>query len=245
MLLLSLVALCCPQSLRAVEKSNGDMAYKKGNYQQAIADYQNLLRNGESADVYYNLGNAYYRSDSLAQAILAYERAYRLAPGDADISFNLQFARSKTIDKLTPKSEVVFAKWYRSVVNFTSVDHWANVGIVAVVLVLVLMLVYLFAPQMLLRKVGFFGAATLLVVFALSQLFAWSQTRQLLHDDGAIIMAPTVTVRKTPVGNSQEAFVLHEGTRVKITDESIKQWYGIVLPDGREGWIQADMLAKI
>ncbi len=237
--------LLMPGLAMAADQSNGDMAYKKGNYQQAIADYQAVLKKGVSAEVYYNLGNAYYRSDSLAQAILAYERAYKLSPGDEDINFNLQFARSKTIDKLVPESEVIFVKWYRSVVNFTSADTWAKAGIAAIIVALVLMLVYLFASPLILRKIGFYGSATLLLFFVVSQFFAWSQTKNLLNDDGAIIMVPTVSVKKTPVANSQDAFVLHEGTRVKVTDTSIKQWLGITLSDGREGWIPADRLTMI
>ncbi len=242
---LAVLMLLLPALSWAVDKSNGDIAYKKGNYQQAIADYQSVLAKGVSAELYYNLGNAYYRSDSLAQAILAYERAYKLSPGDGDINFNLQYARSKTIDKLVPESEVIFVKWYHSVVNFTNADTWAKTGVVAIILALVLMLVYLFAAPLTLRKVGFYGSAALLLVFALSQFFAWDQREHLQHDDGAIIMVPTVSVKKTPVANSQDAFVLHEGTKVKVTDTSIKQWMGIALSDGREGWIPADRLTMI
>ncbi len=242
---LAILMLLLPALTITADKRNGDIAYKKGNYQQAIADYQSVLAKGVSAELYYNLGNAYYRSDSLAQAILAYERAYKLSPGDGDINFNLQFARSKTIDKIVPESEVIFVKWYHSVVNFTSADTWAKTGVVAIILALVLMLIYLFAAPLTLRKVGFYGSAALLVVFVLSQYFAWDQKRHLLHDDGAIIMVPTVSVKKTPVANSQDAFVLHEGTRVKVTDTSIKQWMGITLSDGREGWIPADRLTMI
>ena len=87
-------------SVNAVTKENGDMEYQKGNYQQAIKDYQEVLKEGVSAEVYYNLGNAYFRSDNLTQAILAYERARILSPGDDDINFNLEFARSKTIQEM-------------------------------------------------------------------------------------------------------------------------------------------------
>jgi tetratricopeptide (TPR) repeat protein len=89
-------------------KALGDEAYGKGNYQQAINDYEQLLKQGVSAEVYYNLGNAYYRSENITKAIINYERALLLSPGDEDIRFNLQLARSKTIDKITPESEMFF-----------------------------------------------------------------------------------------------------------------------------------------
>ncbi|MBM6993310.1 MAG: tetratricopeptide repeat protein [Prevotella sp.] len=245
MLLLLFMLLQMPFAASAITKQDADKAYQSGNYQQAIIDYQSLLKTGISADIYYNLGNAYYRSDSLSQAILAYERALRLSPGDKDISFNLQFARSKTIDKLLPQDDVVFTTWYHSVVNLTSADTWAWVSIVTIVLALILMLVYLFAPQIVLRKIGFFGGMFFLLIFALSNLFAWTQKRILLEQEGAIIIAPSVNVKKTPVQNSADAFILHEGTRVDVTDNSMKQWKGVRLSDGREGWIPADQLEMI
>ncbi len=245
MLLLLFTLLLLPFEASAITKNDADVAYKSGNYQQAIVDYHSLLKTGISADLYYNLGNAYYRSDSLSQAILAYERAARLSPGDKDIRFNLQFARSKTIDKLLPQDDVVFTTWYRSLVNMTSTDNWAVLSIVTIVLALILMLVYLFAPQILLRKIGFFGGLLFLIIFGLSNLFAWTQKRNLQEEKGAIIIAPSVNVKKTPVQNSTDAFILHEGTRVDVTDSSLKQWRGIKLSDGREGWILADQIEMI
>ncbi len=243
LLVLAWVLLPLPSS--ALTKDNGDAAYKKGNFQQAITDYKGLLRNSVSPEIYYNLGNAYFRSDSLAQAILAYERAHRLSPGDKDINFNLQFARSKTIDKIVPQSEVVFATWYRSLINLTSADTWATISIIAITLALILMLVYLFGPQMTLRKVGFFGAATFLLVFALTTLFAWSQHEAITNDTGAIVISPSISVKKTPVQNAADAFVLHEGTRVEVSDSSMAGWCGVQLSDGREGWIPSRNLEKI
>lgn len=237
--------LCAPLGASAITKNDADTAYQRGNYQQAIADYQLLLKQKKSADLYYNLGNAYYRSDSIKMAILAYERAALLSPGDPDIRFNLQFARSKTIDKLTPESEVVFATWYRSLVNTASADVWAIISIVSVSLALVLMLVYLFVSRMALRKVGFFGAAFFIVAFGLATLFAWTQHNNFTNRSGAIVMAPSVSVKKTPVQNGEDAFVLHEGTRVDVTDRSMKDWRGIRLADGREGWIPTKQIEMI
>ena len=243
--LLLLVLALLPYVATAATKANGDLAYQRGNYQVAIADYRSLLKKGVSADLYYNLGNAYYRTDSLAQAILCYERAYELAPGDDDIRFNLQFARSKTIDKITPESEMFFVTWYRGLVNFTGVDQWAKTALVAIFLALILVLVYLFSSSLLRRKVAFFSAIVLLVVFLAANLFAYQQKQTFEHSAGAIVMASSVNIKKTPVANSSDAFVLHEGTRVEITDRSIKGWVGIHLADGRDGWMNPRALEEI
>lgn len=244
-LLLLAFFLLSSMSVHAIIKQNADDEYKKGNYQQAITDYEELLKDGASAELYYNLGNAYFRTDNITKALLAYERAHLLSPGDDDINFNLQFARSRTIDKITPQSEMFFVTWYHSLVNFTSVDKWARTAIISIVLVLLLVLLYLFSPNINLRKVGFFGAIVFLVLFLLSNLFAYQQKKSLVNRCGAIVIAPTVNVKKTPSASSNDSFVIHEGTRVDITDKSIKGWRNVTVADGREGWVLERQIEEI
>ena len=242
-----LLAMICfgGTSAKAVTKNNADTEYQKGNYQQAIRDYEEILKNGESAEIYFNLGNAYYRTDNITKAVLNYERARLLSPGDDDINFNLQFARSKTIDKITPQSEMFFVTWYKSLVNFTSVDNWAKTGILCIVMALLLVLLYLFGPQLMLRKIGFFGGLAFFVIFLLSNLFAFQQKQALDNRTGAIIMAPSVNIKKTPAKNSTDQFVLHEGTRVDIIDKGMTDWRCIRVGDGREGWIETKAIEEI
>lgn len=242
-----LLAMICfgGTSAKAVTKNNADTEYQKGNYQQAIRDYEEILKNGESAEIYFNLGNAYYRTDNITKAVLNYERARLLSPGDDDINFNLQFARSKTIDKITPESEMFFVTWYKSLVNFTSVDNWAKTGILCIVLALLLVLLYLFGPQLMLRKIGFFGGLAFFVIFLLSNLFAFQQKQALDNRTGAIIISPSVNIKKTPAKNSADQFVLHEGTRVDIIDKGMTDWRCIRVGDGREGWIETKAIEEI
>lgn len=243
---LLLVMICFGgTSAKAVTKNNADTEYQKGNYQQAIRDYEEILKNGESAEIYFNLGNAYYRTDNITKAVLNYERARLLSPGDDDINFNLQFARSKTIDKITPQSEMFFVTWYKSLVNFTSVDNWAKTGILCIVMALLLVLLYLFGPQLMLRKIGFFGGLAFFVIFLLSNLFAFQQKQALDNRTGAIIISPSVNIKKTPAKNSADQFVLHEGTRVDIIDKGMTDWRCIRVGDGREGWIETKAIEEI
>ena len=242
-----LLAMICfgGTSAKAVTKNNADTEYQKGNYQQAIRDYEEILKNGESAEIYFNLGKAYYRTDNITKAVLNYERARLLSPGDDDINFNLQFARSKTIDKITPESEMFFITWYKSLVNFTSVDNWAKTGILCIVMALLLVLLYLFGPQLMLRKIGFFGGLAFFVIFLLSNLFAFQQKQALDNRTGAIIISPSVNIKKTPAKNSADQFVLHEGTRVDIIDKGMTDWRCIRVGDGREGWIETKAIEEI
>ena len=244
--MLALLFLLLAMPAGAVSKQEADEAYKKGQYQLAIKHYQQLLsEGGYSAEIYYNLGNAYFRTDNITQAMLSYERARLLAPGDQDIRFNLEFARSKTIDKIAPQSEMFFVTWYHSLVNLFSVDTWACTAVGSICLVVVLLLVYLFASRMVLRKVGFYGAVCLLLLFGLSNLFAYQQRQLLTERRGAIVVAPTVVVKKTPSAGSTDEFVIHEGTRVDITDKTIAGWRAVRIADGREGWVLEKQIEEI
>ena len=242
---IAVLLMLLPMTANAATKADADSAYVNGNYQEAIKVYESLLKQGESAELYYNLGNAYYRTENITRAVLNYERALLLSPGDGDIRFNLQIARSKTIDKIVPESEMFFVTWYRSLVNIMSVDGWGRMALVSLALVIVLFLVYLFSARVWVQKVGFFGGGILLVVFVLSNFFAWQQRQQLLNREGAIVVAPSVTVKSTPAQNGTDLFILHEGTKVVITDGSMKSWREIRLADGKKGWIESKKIELI
>ncbi|MBE6265967.1 MAG: tetratricopeptide repeat protein [Prevotella ruminicola] len=242
---IAVLLMLLPMAANAATKADADSAYVNGNYQEAIKVYESLLKHGESAELYYNLGNAYYRTENITRAVLNYERALLLSPGDGDIRFNLQIARSKTIDKIVPESEMFFVTWYRSLVNIMSVDGWGRMALVSLALVIVLFLVYLFSARVWVQKVGFFGGGILLVVFVFSNFFAWQQRQQLLNREGAIVVAPSVTVKSTPAQNGTDLFILHEGTKVVITDGSMKSWREIRLADGKKGWIESKKIELI
>ena len=239
------VALLQSVAVSAVTKQNADTEYKKGNYQQAIADYKMLLKEGDNADVYFNLGNAYYRTDSIAQAVIALERAALLNPGDKATRFNLSFVRSKTIDKIAEKDNMFFIAFYHWVVNRMGMDGWAVLSVVAVIAMLLLLLVYLFVSQLAMRKVGFYGAIVMFVIFLSSMWFAWQQYDSLTRKDRAIVISSVVNVKKTPSDKGSDAFIIHEGTRLKITDASMKEWCGVMLDDGREGWMKKSQMEII
>ena len=227
-----------PLTSHAVTKAQADSAYQQEHYQQAAQIYEQLLKSGESADLYYNLGNAYYRMDDITHAVLAYERALLLSPGDADVRFNLQMARSKTIDKIVPESEMFFVTWYRSLVRMMSVDAWGRTAIVSLFCAMLLVLIYLFAQRIWLRKIGFFGGVLFFVVFLAANVFGFQQQQSLLHRTGAIIMHSAVPVKSTPSSNGTDLFILHEGTRVNIIDDTMRGWREIRVADGKSGWVE-------
>ncbi len=228
-----------------VTKADGDSAYMRNDYAAAIQIYESLLQQGEAAEVYYNLGNSYYKSDDIARAILNYERALLLQPGNADIRANLEIARSKTVDKVIPVPEVFFVSWTKSLINCLSVDAWAKIGVAAFILLLAACCLFFFAKQAAGKKTGFICGIILLVVVILSNVFAAHQKSGIVNRSAAIVLSPSVTVRSTPSESGTSLFILHEGRKVEIEDNSMREWKEIKLEDGKVGWVPASSVEVI
>lgn len=228
-----------------VTKAEGDSAYMRNDFAAAIEIYEALLQNGEAPEVYYNLGNSYYKSGDIARAILNYERALLLAPGNADIRANLEVARAKTIDKVTPVPEIFFVAWTKSLINCLSVDAWAKYGIAFFLLLLVSLALFFFSKQTRWKKAGFFCGLVCLVFTIVCNVFAAQQKSALTQRNKAIIVAPSVTVRSTPSESGTSLFVLHEGCKVEIKDNTMHEWKEITLEDGKVGWVPASDIEVI
>lgn len=213
-------------------------AYRAADYHKAVTLYEQALRRGESAEAYYNLGNAYYRIDNIPKALLCYERANKMRPLDGDILHNMEIARGKTADKMPPESEPFFMDWLRWVLSLMTIQGWAYTALASLVVAMLLFLAYLFMDSLTIRRCSFYLSMLLLLCCAAGNLFAWQRMRILTTHDTAIVMAETAQVKASPTPKAPDACVIHEGTKVRITDHDISDWYGIRLPDGREGWIR-------
>lgn len=228
-----------------ITKAVGDSAYLKNDYASAVHIYETLLKNGEATEVYYNLGNSYYKSGDIAKAILNYERALLLQPGNVDVRANLEIARAKTIDKVVPVAEVFFISWTKSLINCLSVDAWGYVGIVCFFLLLPSLYFFLFAKQIVCKKVGFTVGIVFLIVVVFANIFAFQQKGKLLNRNNAIVLTPSVTVRSTPSDSGTSLFILHEGRKVEIKDSTMREWREIRLEDGKVGWVPASSVEII
>ncbi len=236
------MALTMPVVAQGDTKALADSAYAKEKYEQALKLYEQA---NPSAAVYYNMGNCYYRLNRLAPAILYYERAHLLSPGNSDIQFNLTMARSKTVDKLVSRHEFFFVGWYRSLCHIMSVDSWAYLAVSCFFAALVGLLLYFFVQRERVRRIGVASAVVLLLVCAFANLFAYSQRSAQQHRTSAIVMTNTGSVKSTPSASGKDLFVLHEGTRVEITDDTLQGWYEVELQDGKKGWIEAQLIEII
>lgn len=232
-------------SLTNATKTQGDSAYMNNDYNSAIQIYESLLSKGESADVYYNLGNSYYKAGNIAKAILNYERALLLEPGNSDIRVNLDIARSKTLDKVEIAPEIFFITWINAIINATSADGWAIWGIISFILLIVGLYLFFFSRKVILKKIGFLSGIAFLILTICSNVFASKQKERLLNRNFSIVIDPSVTVRSTPSESGTSLFILHEGSKVFMKDNSMKDWKEIKLEDGKVGWVPASAIEVI
>ena len=227
-------------------KIAADSAYANGDYSSAIAIYENILgKEGEAAEIYYNLANAYYRNEEIAKSILNYERALVLAPGDNDIRFNLALANSKIVDKVSEGYQIFFVNWLYALINTFSMTAWAIMGIISFVLLLAALLFFLFNRNVTIRKIGFATAFVMLFFTIFANLSALHQYHNLTNRVEAIILSPSVTAKSTPSESGTNLFVIHEGRKVTISDDAMNSWKEIELEDGTVGWIPSSALERI
>ncbi|TCO09370.1 tetratricopeptide repeat protein [Natronoflexus pectinivorans] len=226
-----------------IEQAN--QHYMESEYGEAIELYEEVLKSGMvSADLYYNLGNAYYRHGYLPSAILNYERALLLAPQDRDIRHNLNLAYSQITDNIEPVGEFFLVRWFASFRNSANPDTWAWISIITFILFLAGLLFYFFSRSILFRKISFFFALLAVLVSGISFAFANNQKQRLENRNRAIVFSPSVTVRSAPEARGTELFVLHSGTRVRIL-QVMGNWYEIEIEDGNVGWVHAEHLEVI
>ena len=229
-----------------VTKAQADSAYINNDFASAVYLYENILANqGESADIYYNLGNSYFKMDNIAKAIVNYEKALVLNPADGDIRFNLELAQSKTVDKVTPMSEIFLVTWMKDLTNLMSEKGWAKMGIITFILMLSMLALYFFSKKIALKKIGFISAVCLLFICVIANIFASSQKNKAESHGEAIIMAPSVTVKSTPNDGGTDLFILHEGHKVTIKDNTMREWKEIQLEDGNVGWVPTSVIEII
>jgi tetratricopeptide (TPR) repeat protein len=225
--------------------NRGNELYRTGKYQDAIKEYEHIINQGySSAELYYNLGNAYYRDEQLARAILSYERAARLHPNDLDITHNLKLVYLKTVDRIEPVPEMFFIQWMRTVGSLISSETVRFLFILSWVLFFgSLATMYIVLRPDILRgaRIIFFVSFVSVVLWAAMLVI---QSFQETTQDKAIITVQIVTAKSSPDAKSVDAFVIHEGVKVKLTDV-VGDWVKITLVDGKVGWIPADQCERI
>ena len=215
-------------------------SYSESKYDTAAVIYQSIIDSGyQSPELYYNLGNCYFKLQEIPSAILYYEKALKLNPNDDNIIYNLNLCNSLIPDRIEKLPRLFFIRWYQGLYNYFPIDMWANIGLVLFGLFAFFILIYLLSSKVTLRKIGFWTG----MVFLFLSIFTFFLTSQKYssfksHDE-AIIFTPSITVKSSPAKNSVDLFVIHEGTKITILDR-VGEWQKIKIQNGSIGWIESE-----
>ena len=224
----------------------GVEAYCAGDYASALLDWEQVRSAGlVSRELYYNLGDAYFKNGELAPAILWWERALRLDPSDADVRYNLEYARALTQDRIDEVPEIFFEQWGHALCYLLPSNTWAVLSLIGLALTAALALLFLLGSSSGKRRLGFFaGIAALLLTLLCWDMAQWQRT-EARRQDMAIVMRPVSSVKSSPSADgAKDLFILHEGTRVRILD-NVSGFSNIELADGRQGWIPSGDISVI
>lgn len=223
----------------------GNALYQKGQYEQAIQAYESVLDSRQqSADLYFNLGNCYYKLNKVAPSIYNYEKALVLAPEDVDITNNLKFAQKLTIDEVKEVPKVGFAKLLHDFTGMYHYNTWAWISIVFGLMFLGFFIGYYFSLAAVLKRIFFFGMFVWVLFLLVSVGAAIFEKNHFVTDRPAIVFAEVTEVKSEPQKASPATFILHEGTKVFVK-EILGKWKKIELTDGTEGWIESHAIREV
>lgn len=225
---------------QAVADSLWDYAnscYADAAYSEALDVYLQIEQTGtESAALYYNMGNAYFKMHYLAQAIVYYEKALRLDPNNPDVQYNLSVARDQCIDRIEPVPQFFVAAWLHKSHRVLPSGMWSAISFVLLALALGLFLLFLFADRIKVRKTSFVLSILVFLLSVTSGIFAWQSKKEMTREDTAVVVSAVSPVKSAPGAQGKDLLVLHEGTKVRVLEE-MGEWARIELEDGRQGWV--------
>ncbi len=225
--------------------TKANQQYDAGRYNEAIKTYYQILENKvESAQLYYNIGNAYFKLKDLSSAILYYEKAKKLSPNDKDILYNLGIANSRIVDKIEVVPQIIFKRWWNSFYNIFSTNNWAKVAIVLFFITLAFSAIFLLSQQRFIKKLFFLFGLIFLLLSISSFFVSYQKYYYTKNHKEAILFEPTITVKSSPNKNSVDLFVIHEGTKVYILDK-IGDWIEIKIANGSIGWLKENLVKYI
>ena len=219
--------------------------FTAGTYKEALQSWTEIYNTGyRSANLDYNIGNAYFKLNNVPLAILFYERAWLLNPADEDINYNLQVARTLIVDMFQEIPELFFVRWYNFVSLFLSTNTWAKISLASFILFLLFLSLYIYSSKHSQKFLGFW-LGVIFIFLSLSSLAFTIRNKTLVYgSQKAIIFSPMVSGKSSPDKSGNDLFVLHEGTKVTVED-AVGEWLEIRLSDGNKGWVPVNSLITI
>ncbi|MCU0408491.1 MAG: tetratricopeptide repeat protein [Bacteroidales bacterium] len=243
--LASAVPAASAQESVSARFNQGVAYFNSGEYEESLKLWTGMYNAGSrSANLCYNIGNAYFKLNRIPEAILFFERAYLLDPSDEDINYNLNIARTMTVDRFQEIPELFFVRWYNFLSLSLSTNSWAILSIITFGFFLVFLATYMFSLAYRLKAASFWISLVMLI-FSLSSVAFSLRNRTLVHEGrSAVVMTPVLNGKSSPDENGTDLFVLHEGTRVSIEDK-VGDWFEIRLSDGNKGWVPINTVTAI
>jgi len=234
-----------PQDTGKDKFYQGVTYFTAGSYKEALQVWTEIYTTGyRSANLDYNIGNAYFKLNNIPSAILFYERAYLLKPADENINYNLQISKTLIVDRFQEIPELFFVRWYNFVSLFLSTNTWAKISLSTFILFLLLISLYIYSSRHR-QKVTGFWLAVIFFILSLATLALTIRNKSLVYDSHkAIISTPMVNGKSSPDKSGNDLFILHEGTKVTVEDE-VGEWTEIRLSDGNKGWIPVNSIMII
>lgn len=242
-LFLSFAAGHAQEAKELLKKGNAHYASKE--YAKAISAYQSVIERGkESAALYFNLGNAFFRTGAMPKAVLYYEKARLLQPNDPEIKENLKMARQLTGDEIEAVPEFFLTRWRKTVMNWLSADVWGYISLAAFLALLAAIGFYAAGRRAAVKRSAFSAGIILLLLTGISFSMGYAQKQRIEAHNSAIVFSPSVTVRSAPNQSSTSLFVIHKGTKVHIRSHS-GDWYEIRIANGEVGWLKKEDVRRI
>lgn len=224
---------------------SANIFYSKNDFVKAAEKYKAVVNSGfESFELYYNLGNCYFKTNNLPAAILYYEKALKLNPSDENTNFNLNIANNRIVDKIEAIPELFYARWWKKLYNLYDADSWSYMAIVSGFVFFVILSVYFISKKYILKKISFFISIFLLALSILLIVLAKTQFNSSHNQIEAIMFSPSTNAKSSPDDNSTDLFVIHEGTKVQILD-NVGEWNEVRIANGSRGWVKISSLEKI
>ena len=216
-------------------KANQDFA--QGHFKEAISDYEALIRDGQwSANVFYDLGNAYFRAGDFGHAILNYERALALERHHPEATANLQIARDEAgALELQPS-------WPERYLKIASVNQYSIAGAVAFWVAVFCLAALIFTPR---RSTAMMGALVVMLLVSAGSIFAiWQLERGSKGEALAIVTGKGVQARLATADTANAVLALPPGSEVKILSTR-GDWIYAALPNNLRGWIPAKNAVQV
>jgi tetratricopeptide (TPR) repeat protein len=231
------------QAMKIYHEAN--IAYQKLDYDKSVALYTELVKNNyRSIEVYFNLGNAYFKAGDFSKAILNYERAKKLDPEDEDTNFNLKIASLKVVDKIDQAPQIFYKRWMSRMAEGLPSNAWTILFILLIWLFFIALALYVIGRTVTSKKVAFFSLLLFLIVTVSVGVLMLKSHVMTNVDKQAIIMSESVYIKSAPDEKGNDLFILHEGAKADVLDE-IGDWSKIRIGNGSVGWLRTSEMEVI